>query len=156
MMTWFTVMGLEGSRGSLVKHLNHWGHARGAWKSRSHLQLGFPCVKCLRDPWGFFLPQPCRQRMYPTAESASYLPIEIMAVVLGWEYNTMDKRVGVGWPQLRAESPPHRHYALLLLIQLWQAISLLSQSLSLCSYEVGLLKLHYCVFYVVTDNWVSY
>lgn len=158
MMTWFTVTGLEGSRGGLVKHLNHRGHAQGAWKSRSHLQLGFPCVRCMRDHWGFFffLPQPCRQRMYPTTEPASNLPIEIIAMGHGWEYSTMVKRAGVGWPQLRAESPPHPHYAFLLLIQPWQAISLLSQSLSLYSCEVGLLKLHYSIVYVVTDSWVSY
>lgn len=60
----------------------------------------------LRVFFFFFLPQPCRQRMYPTTEFASNLPIEIIAVGHGWEYSTMVKRAGVGWPQLRAESPP--------------------------------------------------
>lgn len=104
----------------------------------------------------FFLPQPCRQKMYPTTESASNLPIEIRAVGHGWEYSTMVKRAGVGRPQLRAESPPHPHYAFLLLIQPWQAISLLSQSLSFYICEVGLLKLHCSIVYVVTGSWVSY
>lgn len=57
----------------------------------------------------FFWPQPCRQKMYPTTAFASNLPTEIIAVVHGWEYSTMDKRAGVEWPQLRAESPPHPH-----------------------------------------------
>lgn len=35
------------------------------------------------------------------AESASYLPIEIMVMAHGWEYSTMDKSAGIRWPQLR-------------------------------------------------------